>query len=99
MSSFFTSEHPDNGEDVNGDDLNSDVNIYQLPVPNFFEVLNVLLELTPDDAEARYTSVEGWSNLTQEAQNALKLRYTDPAKWNEPIQFTSDSDIYATYVC
>jgi hypothetical protein len=29
------------------------------------DLTSILLELTPDDAEARYTSIEGWSNLTQ----------------------------------
>ena len=88
MSSSFTSEHPE-----------SDVSTDQLSVHEFVDDdLAILLELTPD-ANARYTSVEGWSVLTQEAQNAVKLRYTDPTNWNEPIQHTCDSDHCTTYVC
>ena len=59
------------------------------------EINNILLELAPDDKHPRYTSLEGWSDLTPEAQNAVKLRYADPANWNELIQYTCDS----TYVC
>ena len=61
------------------------------------ELSTVLLNLTPDDP--RYTSLEGWSNLTPEAQAAVQLRYTDPANWNEPKQHTCVSEHYATYVC
>ena len=63
------------------------------------EINNILLELAPDDKHPRYTSLEGWSDLTPEAQNAVKLRYADPANWNELIQYTCDSENYATYVC
>ena len=60
--------------------------------------LTILLELTPDEEHPRYTSLEGWSDLTPEAQNAVKLRYADPANWNEPLQYTCESEHYATYV-
>ena len=32
------------------------------------ELSTVLLELTPEEVHPRYTSLEGWSNLTPEAQ-------------------------------
>ena len=63
------------------------------------EINNILLELTPDDINARYTSLEGWTDLTPEAQYAVKLRYADPVNWNEQIQYICDSENYATYVC
>ena len=56
------------------------------------DLTSILLELTPDDENARYTSLEGWSDLTQEAQNAVKLRNAYPANWNESIQHTYDSE-------
>ena len=58
-----------------------------------------LLELTPDDEHPRYTSLEGWLDLTPEAQAAVQKRYADPENWNEPKQYTCNSDNYATYVC
>ena len=61
------------------------------------ELSTVLLNLTPDDP--RYTSLEGWLDLTPEAQAAVQLRYADPANWNEPKQHTCVSEHYATYVC
>ena len=61
------------------------------------ELNTVLLQLTPDDP--RYTSLEGWSNLTPEAQAVVQMRYSDPANWSEPIQHTCYSEHYATYVC
>ena len=61
------------------------------------EVHTVLLNLTPDDP--RYTSLEGWSNLTPVAQDAVHLRYADPTNWNKPKQHTCYSEHYATYVC
>ena len=61
------------------------------------ELHTVLLNLTPDDP--RYTSLEGWSNLTLEAQNAVQLRYADPENWNEPKQHTCVSEHYATFLC
>ena len=43
------------------------------------ELHTVLLNLTPDDP--RCTSLEGWSNLTPEAQAAVQFRYSDPENW------------------
>ena len=63
------------------------------------ELHTVLLNLTPDEVHPRYTSLEGWSNLTPEAQAAVQLRYADPANWKEPIQHTCESEHYVTYVC
>ena len=40
------------------------------------ELNTILIELNPDDEHPRYTSLEGWSDLTPEAQNAVKLRKT-----------------------
>ena len=39
------------------------------------ELSTVLLNLTPDDP--RYTSLEGWLDLTPEAQATVQLRYAD----------------------
>ena len=59
----------------------------------------VLLNLTPDDENPRYTSLEGWSDLTPEAQAAVQKRYADPENWKEPKQHTCHSEFYSTYVC
>ena len=59
----------------------------------------ILLELAPDEEHARYASIEGWLNLTPEAKNAVQLRSAHPANWNEPRQYTYESEHYATYVC
>jgi len=61
------------------------------------ELNTVLLSLTPDDP--RYTSLEGWSDLTLEAQAAVQMRYADAGNWNELIQHTCASEHYATLVC
>ena len=63
------------------------------------ELNTVLLELTPEEVHPRCTSLEGWSDLTPEAQAAVQMRYADPANWSEPIQHTCYSEHYATYVC
>ena len=60
----------------------------------------VLLNLTPDEqVHPRYASLEGWSNLTPEAQAAVQFRYSDLENWKDPKQHTCVSDHYATYVC
>ena len=63
------------------------------------ELSTVLLELTPEEVHPRYTSLEGWSDLTPEAQAAVQMRYADPENWNEPKQHTCYSEHYAIYVC
>ena len=63
------------------------------------ELSTVLLELTPEEVHPRYTSLEGWSNLTPEAQAAVKMRYADLKNWKEPIQQTCVSEHYATFLC
>ena len=63
------------------------------------ELNTVLLNLTPDEVHPRYTSLEGWLNLTPEAQNAVQMRYADAANWKERIQHTCKSENYSTYVC
>ncbi len=63
------------------------------------ELNTVLLNLTPDEVHSRYTSLEGWSDLTPEAQAAVQMRYADPANWSESKQHTCCSEHYATFLC